>query len=86
MNIENIRNYIQMDVEGRRTISQVIQLVNEIDEYKKAHHCLPNDISDWYDQAIDWIAEQNEELDAMMAEEESIKEEYLSYVYENLRD
>lgn len=84
MSLDEIRNCIQMDAEGKLSLSNAMQTMGEIESFKKAHHYLPEDIADWYDQMQDWMEEQNEELDAMMAEEESIKEEYLAYMYENL--
>lgn len=82
MNIENIRDYIQMDAEGKLPLSKAIETMGEIESFKKAHHYLPKDIANWYDQMQDWMEEQQAELDEQMEMEAEIKEEYEAYVWE----
>lgn len=82
MTLDEIRNCIQMDAEGKLSLANAMQTMGEIESFKKAHHYLPEDVADWYDLMQDWMEEQEAEIDEQMEMEAEIKEEYEAYVWE----
>ena len=50
--LQQIRECIQKDAEGKLSVAGMLRTIDAINEFKSNYGYLPNDIDEWYDATI----------------------------------